>query len=1071
MSKWLQRAGFALIFTVAAFGVWSQPITAQRPTADPAAITVSPDLLSGLAYRPLMNFTRGGRSHAVAGVPSDTNVYYMAAANGGLFKTVDAGTTWLPITDGQVGVGSTGAVAVADSDPNVVWLGTGAPDPRGNISNGDGVYKSTDAGKTWTHMGLDKAGTIGRIRIDPRNPDVVFVAVIGNIFGANTERGVFRTKDGGRTWDHVLAISDKTGAVDLTMDPKNPNVLLAGMWTVKRDPWSITSGSMEGGIYRTLDGGSTWQKITSGLPTKVMVGKVAVTISGADSKRVYALLEAANDEGGVYRSDDGGTTWARTNSSRNLQQRAFYYNRLIADPVDIDTVYGLNVGMFKSTDGGKTFVGFQGTHSDNHDIWINPKNSKSIIIANDGGASITQTGAAPWTEQENQHTAEIYRIELDRRWPYWVYGAQQDNNTVGVSTDGSTPFISVPGGGESGYVAVDPRNPNIAYSGNYGGSISRADRTSGVTESVRIYHDSQTGQRALEMKYRQQWNSPIRLSPHNADVVYTTSQFVHRSKDGGQNWDAISPDLTRNDKTKQDFSGGAGITRDSTGVEVYSTVFSFEESPATPNLLWAGSDDGLLHISRDAGKVWSNITPTGLPEYSTINAIDLSPKAPGRAVVTAFRHMLNDYTPYVFLTADYGKTWKRIADGKNGIPVGHSVRVVRADPDHPSLMFAGTEYGMYVTFDEGAHWQKFQLNLPVTPITDMRIFRKELAISTEGRGFWVLEGLGVLEQMKPAVDPGPAVFYKPNDAYRAGGPLPTFQYWFKEQPSAPVEVTVSDSKGIVMWTSKGEPGAAPAVAPAPVVGRGGRAGGGGGGGGGGRFGGGGGRGPTNQVFAKAGLNKVQWNASTGISPYTTPAGVVSWAHGPGNAAPLKAAPGLYTVKVTSGAWTETHTFRLDTDPRLGKMTDLEGQQQLTMAKEVGAWQKGLYDSVAKLRDIKAQAKAIAEKAGASSPVAAAARTLIDKATAVEGDMTQLQGTSGSQDSLNFPTRLDGQIALLYSSIAGNERKLPRGMTERYADLKDQVNPIMGRTATVLGAEVAAFNAVSGPAGFGTIVVK
>jgi photosystem II stability/assembly factor-like uncharacterized protein len=1066
MKTWMHRAAIALSVIGILALTATLPVTAQRPMADPAMAVVKPDLFTGLTYRNLTNFSRGGRSHAVVGVPSDPKTYYMGAANGGVFKTSDSGVTWTPITDGQIGVGSTGALAVADSDPNIVWLGTGSPDPRGNISNGDGVYKSTDAGKTWTHMGLEKAGLIGRVRIDPKNPDIVFVAAIGNIFGPNKERGVYRTKDGGKTWEQVLAISDKTGAVDLSMDPKNSNVIFAGMWTVRREPWSITSGSMEGGLYRSLDGGNTWQKITNGLPTKVMVGKVAVAVSGADSKRVYALIEAANDEGGVFRSDDGGATWSRVNSTRNLQQRAFYYGRIYADPVEVDTVYGLNTGNYKSTDGGKTFAGFSGTHGDNHDLWINPTNNKLIINGNDGGASITTNGGAPpvngvssWSSQDNQTTAEIYRVEIDRRWPYWVYGAQQDNGSVGVSTDGVTPFINA-GPGEAGYIAVDPRNPQINYAGNYGGTLVRIDRTNGVNESVRIYEDSQTGQRALEMKYRQQWNAPIKLSPHNPDIVYTTSQYVHRSKDGGQTWDVISPDLTRNDKTKQDFSGGAGITRDDTGVEVFGTVFVFEESPATPGLLWAGSDDGLLHLSRDNGKTWQNITPTGLPESSTINSIDVTPKAAGRAVVTAYRHELNDYTPYVYLTTDFGKTWKRIADGKNGIPVGHSVRVVREDPDRQGLMFAGTEYGMYVTFDEGAHWQPFQLNLPVTPIMDMKIFRKTIAIATEGRGFWIFEALPVVEQLTPAADPAAPAFYKPADAYRAGGPLPTLYYRFNAQPTAPVEISISDAKGHVVWTAKGEPGAGPAVA-TPAGGRGGR-------GGGGRFGGRGGG--SNQVYAKAGLNKVTWNASTNESPYTAPQGIVSWAHGPGPAQNIKAAPGVYTAKITSGSWTETQTFRLDSDPRLGRMTDLEGQQQLTMAREVGAWEKALYDNVAKLRDLKAQAKAIAEKAGASSPVAAAAKALMDKATAVEGDMTQLQGSAG-QDSLNFPTRLDGQIAELYGGIVGNERKIPKGMTERYADLKDQVNPISARAATVLTTEIAAFNAVASAAGAGTIVIK
>ena len=1062
MKRWLHRAVIALAVTGIVALVATRPVTAQRPTADPASVTVNPSLFSGLTYRLLGNFSRGGRSHTIVGVPSQPGVFYMGAANGGLFKTTDNGGAWAPITDGQIAVGSTGSVAVSDSNPDIVWLGTGSPDPRGNISNGDGVYKSIDAGKTWTHMGLEKAGLIGRVRIHPTNPEIVFVSVIGNISGPNKERGVYRTKDGGKMWELVLSISDKTGSVDMSMDPKNPNVIFASMWTVRRESWSITSGSMEGGLYRTLDGGTTWQKLTNGLPSKVMVGKIAVAISGADSKRVYALIEAANDEGGVFKSDDGGTVWTRVNATRDLQQRAFYYARLYADPVEIDTIYGLNTGIYKSTDGGKTFTGFRGTHSDNHDWWINPKNNKIIANANDGGGAITLDGGTTWSSQDNQPTAEIYRIDTDRRWPYWVYGAQQDNGSVGVSSDGTTPYIEA-GPGEAGYLAVDPRNPNVNYAGNYGGTLVRIDRTNGISESVRIYEDSQTGQRASEMKYRQQWNAPIKLSPHNPDVVYTTSQYVHRSKDAGQTWEVISPDLTRNDKTKMDFSGGGGITRDSTGVEVFCTIFQFEESPATPGLFWAGSDDGLLHLSRDAGKTWQNITPTGLPEFATINAIDLNAKLPGRAVVTAYRHLTNDFTPYVYLTTDYGKTWKRIADGKNGIPVGHPVRVVREDPNKLGLMYAGTEYGMYASFDEGAHWQKLQLNLPATPIMDLRVIRDELVVATEGRGFWVLEGLTTLQQLKATSDAAAGILFKLGAAYRAGGSLPTFYYWFKEQPTAPVKVEVLDTKGAVVWTGTGEPGAGPvAPAAAPAGGRGGRAGGGGGGGGRGGFGRGG---VTNQVFAKAGLNKITWNPNNAYpAAFTRPQGLVMWGGGGGGGP--KAAIGTYTVKVTSGTWTQSQTFHLDSDPRFSpKMTDLDGAEQLRLANEVGGWLKDIWGNVIKMRDATTQAKAIVEKGG---PAAEAAKTFLANMIEVHGELTQLQGSS-NQDALNFPGRLDNQVLELYSGIINKERKLPKSVTERYTDLKPQVTKLLTAATKVLTTGVAAFNATAG--GAATIIIK
>lgn len=1069
MKQWIHRAGIVLVITASIAAFWSQPVTAQRPTAAPAASgIVDPSLFAGLSYRNLTNFSRGGRSHTIVGVPSQAGVFYMGAANGGVFKTTDNGGAWVPVTDGQVNVGSTGSLAVADSNPDIVWLGTGSPDPRGNISNGDGVYKSIDAGKTWTHMGLPKAGLIGRVRIHPSNPDIVFVAAIGNIFGANPERGVFRTKDGGKTWAQVLKVSDKTGAVDLSMDPKNPNVIFASMWTVRREPWSVTSGSMDDGLFRSLDGGETWQKLTNGLPTKVMVGKIAVSVSGADSKRVYALIEAANDEGGVFRSDDGGASWTRVNDTRNLQQRAFYYARIYADPVEKDTVYGLNTGIYKSTDGGKTFGSFRGTHGDNHDFWIHPTNNKILANSNDGGGAVSLDGGQTWSSQDNQTTSEIYRLEYDRRWPYWVYGAQQDNGSVGVSTDGATPYIAA-GPGEAGYIAVDPRNPNVNYAGNYGGTLVRIDRTAGTSESVRIYEDSQTGQRASEMKYRQQWNAPIKLSPHNPDIVYTTSQYVHRSKDGGQTWDVISPDLTTNDKTKQDFSGGAGITRDSTGVEVFCTVFQFEESPAAPGLFWAGSDDGLLHVSQDAGKTWKNRTPTGLPQFSTINSIDLNPKQPGRAVVAAYRHMLNDYTPYVYLTTDYGVTWKRIADGTNGIPVGHSVRVVREDPNHPGVMFAGTEYGMYATFDTGAHWQRFQLNLPVTPVMDMRIVRNDLAIATEGRGFWVLDGaVAMLGQIKAGLDATPGVLFKPADGYRAGGSQPTIYYWFKEQPATAVTIEITDAKGTVIFTGKGEPGAGPAApSAAPAGGRGGRAGGGGGGGRAGGFGRGG-FGASNQVFAKAGLNKFVWNPANAFpQPFQQPQGIVMWGGGGGG---IKAAVGTYTVQVSAGGWSQSQTFHLDSDPRFGKMTDLEGAEQVKLAQDVGGWLKNVWDTVLKMRDATAQAKAIADKAGAGSPVAAAAKTFLDGLKAVHGELTQLQGSAG-QDALNFPGRIDNQIVELYSGIAGNERRIPKGMTERYADLKPQVEKLLAASTKVLTTDVATFNAVASPAGAGTITIK
>jgi photosystem II stability/assembly factor-like uncharacterized protein len=1016
-----------------------------------ANITVDPQLYKQVYYRPLSPvFSRGGRVTAVAGVPSSPRLFYMGAAGGGVWKTVDGGTRWEPITDGQIGVGTIGAIDVALSEPNIIYMGTGSADPRGNVTNGDGVYKSADAGKTWTHIGLPKAGLIGRIKIHPTDPNIVFVAALGNIFGPNPERGVYRTKDGGKTWEQVLKVSERTGASEVSLDVKNPNILFATMWTVERKPWTIDSGSrsLEGGIFRSIDGGSTWQKVTKGLPPQgVMIGKSSVSISPADPKRIYALIEAEKDFGGVYTSADGGDSFTKVNGQRTLLQRAFYYLHIYADPQNADTAYAVNVGALKTTDGGKTWTGIGTPHSDNHDFWINPTNNQIMINGNDGGANVSIDGGRTWSAQDNQPTAELYRLEVDTRWPYWVYASQQDNSNIAVPSTGNAATFSV-AGGESGYIAVDPRNANIIYAGNYGGTIQRTDRYSGVSESVRIYADEETGQRAADMKYRFQWNAPIRMSPHNPDVVYMTSQFVHKTLDGGQTWDVISPDLTRNDKAKQDHSGKSGVTQDNTGVEVYNTVFAFEESPATAGLLWAGSDDGLLHLSRDGGKSWNKITPTGLPEWSTINTIELSKANAGRAIVTAYRYMMNDFMPYVYLTSDYGRTWKRIADGKNGIPDGDYTRVVREDPDRPGLLYAGTEHGMYISFDEGAHWQRFQQNLPATPIMDMKVYRKNLIIATEGRSFWIVDALPVVQQLKAGLEKTTATLFKPADAYRQGGPLPIFYYWFKDVPTAPVTLEVRDSAGTVVYTATGQPGtgtaiqAPPPIAAAPAEGAAGGRGGRGGRGGGGR----GGFPPVGApgVSAQQGLNQATWNPRL-ESPFTMPPRINMWGGGGGRGGGPKAAPGAYTVKLSSGSWSQEQGFRLSTDPRLPQMTEAEGAEQLKMALEVGGKIKELYDTLAKLRSAKQQATEMSAKGGTSPEILAAAKKLNEELVGVEDEITQLQG-EGGQDALNFPGMIDNQWVTLYGNIVQLERRLNKSVKERYTDLRPKTDDLMERAS-------------------------
>ncbi|MFQ5742395.1 MAG: WD40/YVTN/BNR-like repeat-containing protein [Acidobacteriota bacterium] len=1043
----------------------AEPVTPQASDGNDPNVTVDPSLFNTLRYRP-NGFSRGGRATAVTGIPSQPLTFFFGSAGGGVWKTTDAGINWTNISDGFFGVGSIGDIKVADSDPNVIYVGTGSGCPRGNISVGDGIYKSTDGGKTWEHKGLPQAGQIPEIAIHPQNPDLVYVAALGHIFGANEERGIYRSKDGGESWEKVLFVSDRTGFYDVAMNPRNPREIYAAAWTVERKPWTIDSGSEEGGIWKTTDGGDTWKKLTGGLPTGI-VGKIDVTVSPPNPDRAWALVEAPGDRGGVYRTEDAGKTWQKVNGQRKLLQRAWYYIHIFADPVDPDTVYSLNTGFYKSTDGGKTFdTQFRPPHGDNHDLWLNPNNPDYLVNSNDGGADVSLTGGTSFSDQMSQPTAQFYRVTVDNRFPYRIYGAQQDNSTASVASRGvggfggrgAPSFYSV-GGGESGHIAVDPRNPDIVYAGSYGGSISRMDTSSRQSRNIRVYADSQTGQQALDMKYRFQWNAPIRISPHDPDVVYVTSQYVHRTRDGGQSWEVISPDLTRDDKTKQGYSGGEGITRDNTGVEVYDTVFAFEESPITPGLLWTGSDDGLVHISRDNGATWTDITPPGMPDFGTVNVIDLSAHDPGRATVAVYRYRRDDFHPYVFQTNDYGAHWKSLTDGTNGIPADHSVRVVREDPDRQGLLYAGTEFGMYISFDNGGHWQSFQLNLPVVPVTDLVIKDKDLVVATQGRAFWVLEDLSPLHQITDEVAASRHHLFKPRDAYRAGGFNPTIFYYLAESPSEPVKIEILDGNGDVVQSRTGRPGEekqGPELPPgvprqfaAQFFAR---------------FGGGGGRG----LSTKPGLNRFTWNGRY-PSIYTVPRGTVQWGGGGGQGP--KAVPGTYQVRMTIGDWSQTESFEYRRDPRL-ETTPAQYDEQLRFAREVGAAAKKLYDALQELRDVKEQATDIARwlrKAGHGNKPGQAARAMNKKLTAVEGELTQLEG-EGGQDALNFPGRLDNQFNALYSNVSGPDTPVPAGAQERWRDLEPQLQPLLDRIQQVYDTDLAAFNELIGGMGAGPVIM-
>ena len=736
-------------------------VAAATPVAS-AADVVDDQLLSGVDWR-LVGPYRGGRVTTVTGVRGKPMLYYMGATGGGVWKTGNAGTTWENISDGYFNVGTIGAVAVAESDHNVLYVGTGESPIRGvTTSHGDGVYKSEDAGATWTHVGLDKAGQIAKIRIDPRDADVAFVAVQGNIWGPNPERGIFRTRDGGKTWEHVLKVSENTGASDLAMDPNNPRVLYAAMWNHGRKPWFIHSGGEDGGIFKTTDGGDTWTKLEGGLPK--MIGKIGVAIAASNPERVYAIIEAEPEKGGLWRSDNAGKSWELINGHRVLHTRAWYYIHIAADPSDEDTVWVLNVPLMKSVDGGATWEKISTPHGDHHDHWINPDDSLNMINGNDGGATITFDGGETWSSIMNQPTAQFYRVTTDDQVPYRIYGGQQDNSTVAIASQAYDGGIGVEdyyavGGGESAHIAFDPSDPRLVYATTINGTLTEYDRDTEKRRSIVPYPEMVYGKDSRDLKYRSNWNAPVALSPHDPSIIYYGAQVLLKSTDRGQTWTEISPDLTRNDPEKQGRNGGP-LTPENVGAEFYNTIFYIVESPHERGTIWVGSDDGLVHVTRDGGGAWSNVSPPHRGE-AMINAIEISPHDPGTAYLAVAGYKLNDFRPYIYKTSNFGKKWRRI---DKGLPKDTFVRVVREDPERRGLLYAGTEAGMFVSFNDGGDWQSLQLNLPVVPITDLAIRHDNLVAATQGRAFWVLDDLNVVRQATPGLKEKPLHVYKPDDA-------------------------------------------------------------------------------------------------------------------------------------------------------------------------------------------------------------------------------------------------------------------------------------------------------------------
>ena len=708
---------------------------------------------------------RGGRAGTISGVHNNPNLYYMGTAGGGVWKTQDGGNSWSCISDGYFG-GSIGAVAVAPSDHNVIYVGEGEQTVRGNVSSGNGLWKSTDAGSSWTHIGLKGTEHIGRMAVHPTNPDIVYVAAMGNLWKPNEERGLYKTTDGGKTWKKILYVSDKAGAVDINLDPNNPRIMYASTWQIKRNGYRMDSGGPDSHLWKSTDSGNTWEQITDrpGLPTGT-IGIIGVAVSPMNSDRVWTIIEA--EEGGVFRSDDGGQTWTKTSANRSLRQRAWYYTRIYADPQNVDRVYVLNVGFWRSNDGGKNFERIGTPHGDHHDLWIDPNNNDRMGIADDGGGQISYDAGDNWTTYHNQPTSQFYRVTTDNHFPFRIYGAQQDNSTIRILHRSDASTISErhwepSAGGESAHLAPDPNNPDIVYGGTYKGYMMRKDHSTGQTRSVNVYPDNPAGSGAEVMKYRFNWNFPVMFSPNNPNRLYATSNHVHVTTNEGQSWEVLSPDLTRNDPETIKSSGGP-ITQDNTGAEFYANIFAINESTLEPGVIWTGSDDGLVYVSRDNGKTWDNVTPKDSPKLNMINCIDIDPFEKGGAYVAATHYKFGDYQPYIYKTKDYGKTWKKIV---KGIESHHYTRAVRADPVRKGLLYAGTEWGMYVSFDDGEQWQKFQLNLPITSIRDLHVKDESLIAATHGRSFWMIDDLGPLRQINNEITAKSHHLFQPKPAYR-----------------------------------------------------------------------------------------------------------------------------------------------------------------------------------------------------------------------------------------------------------------------------------------------------------------
>ncbi|MCO6478580.1 MAG: glycosyl hydrolase [Phaeodactylibacter sp.] len=1039
-----------LLFLLLAGGfLFVHPANAQQKTKEsaPEKLQYEKSLYDAIQWRNIGPY-RGGRSCAVTGVPGKPNLFYFGSTGGGVWRTKDGGQSWENISDGFFG-GSIGAVAVSEYDPNVIYVGGGEKTVRGNVSFGYGVWKSVDAGKSWEQIGLRQSRHISRIRIHPRNPELAYAAVMGDLYQSSEERGVYRTVDGGATWERVLFANADAGAVDLLLDPNNPRIIFASTWRVRRTPYSLESGGDGSTLWRSTDGGDTWEDLSKkeGFP-QGLKGIIGVAVSPANSNRVWAILEAK--DGGVFRSDDGGDSWARLNTDRALRQRAWYYSRIYADTQDEEVVYVVNVRYHKSTDGGKTFKPYVAPHGDHHDLWIAPEDNQRMIIGDDGGAQVSFDGGENWSTYHNQPTAQFYRVTTDNHFPYRIYAAQQDNSTVRILHRTESSAISErhwepTAGGESAHIAVDPEDDDIVYGGSYGGFLTRKNHRTGESQAINVWPDNPMGYGAEGMKYRFQWNFPIFFSPHNPDKLYAASNHLHVTYNGGRSWELISPDLTRNDSTKLGPSGGP-ITKDNTGVEYYCTIFAAAESPYEEGLLWVGSDDGLVHLSRDGGKNWENATPAQMPEWMMINSVEPDPFTKGGAYIAGTRYKLGDYRPYLYKTKDYGQSWQLITEG---IPEEHFTRVVRADPRRKGLLYAGTETGMYVSFDDGASWQKFQLNLPTVPVTDLAVKNNNLIAATQGRGLWIIDDLTPLHQLNSEIANSGFFLYQPADAYRLDGrqnpnaknagtnhPNGVLTYCYlsemPEDTSTLITLSFLDESGRLIREFSNQA-----------------------------------KDKEDKLEVEAGSNLFVWDMHYPKAKDFD--GMVLWwagLNGP------KAPPGIYRARLKVGDKETEQAFNLLRDPR-STSTDEDLQAQFTFMQEVNRKVSEAHQAIIDIREIRKQLEHFTSRWEGNEPK----KELLAKAEAIDSVMSEVEKelyqtkNQSPQDPLNYPIKLANKLAHLNSLAGVGDFRPTEQAYQAKRELTERIDEQLAAFYGLKENEIPAFNAMVKKAAVDVIILE